>query len=112
MAATRSGTSVLRLFMIIARVVCYMVMIIVVAGIFSLFVPFMLGLCRNTPGGTVSCADPFYRQVFEFGFGVVLMSIFTGIPALLALAGVVFAALDLTQYFRRRSAAKNQQDVT
>ena len=87
-------------------------MIFVVAGIICLLVPFMLGLCRNTSGGTISCTDPFYRQVFEFGFGVVLMSIFTGVPALLALAGLVFAALDLTRYFRRRLSVNNQQDVT
>ena len=98
--------------MVIVRVICYAVLIFVVAGVISLFAPFMLGLCSNAFGGTVSCSDPFYRQMFEFGFGVVLMSIFTGVPALLALAGLVFASIDLTQYSRSRSTRSKQQDVT
>ena len=88
--------------MIIARVVCYAVLLFVIAGAVSLFAPFMLGLCRNASGGTVSCTDPVYRDMFEFGFGVILMSIFTGLPALLALAGLVFAIFDLTRFVRKR----------
>ena len=50
------------------------------------------GLCRNA----LLAARLVVRirsivEMFEFGFGVVLMSIFTGVPALLALAGLVFA---------------------
>ena len=100
------------MFMVIVRVTCYAVLGFVIAGALSLIAPFMLGLCRNASGGTVSCTDPFYRQMFEFGFGVVLMSIFTGVPALIALAGLVFASIDLTRYFRSRSARRKQPGVT
>lgn len=102
--------SAMRLFMMIARIICYAVLAVVIAGVISLFAPFMLGLCRNASGGTVSCTDPLYRDIFEFGFGTVLMTIFTGVPALLAVGGMIFAGLDLARYLRRRRTgiAKDQ----
>ena len=78
----------------ILRVVCYLALAIVAAGIISLSGVFALDLCKQS-GGTVTCSDPFYRKMYEFGFTVVLMSVFTGLPALLAIGGLVFAVRDI-----------------
>jgi len=86
----------------IVRVVCYGALILVVAGAISLFAPFLLDLCAQPSGGTVTCADPFYRSIYEFGFTVVLMSVFTGAPALLAFAGLVFLIKDI--FWQRRGS--------
>lgn len=81
------------------RIVCYGALALVLAGALSLFVPFLLDLCAQS-GGSVTCTDPFYRSIYEFGFSIVLMSVFTGAPVLLAFAGLVFLIRDI--FWRRR----------
>lgn len=84
----------------ILRVVCYLALVIMVAGFLSLVGPFVLNLCREAGGGQIACDAPVYRDVYEFGFMVVMMGVFTGLPALLAMGGVGFGVYDL--FFRRR----------
>ncbi len=81
------------------RIVCYGGLVFVLAGTISLIVPFLLNLSAQS-GGTVTCTDPFYRSIYEFGFSIVLMSVFTGAPVLLAFAGLVFLIKDI--FWRRR----------
>lgn len=90
-----------RIFWIIVRVLCYGALVIVAAGAAGLFAPFMLDWCQNQSGGTIKCTSPFYRQIYEFGFTVVMMSIFTGVPALLALGGIFFTLIDLFRIGRK-----------
>ena len=84
----------------IVRIICYAALAMVIIGSISLFVPFALDLCSNQSGGTVKCTAPFYRGVFEFGFVTVMMSVFTGIPTLLALGGIGFLIKDV--FWRKR----------
>lgn len=88
-----------KVFWGIVRLVCYAALILVLAGAASLFGPFLLDLCSQQSGGTVACVDPFYRSVFEFGYTVVLMTVFTGLPGLLALGGLFFFIRDV--FWRR-----------
>ncbi len=81
--------------MLLLRVICYAALAIVVFGAIALFAPFILGLCQNASGGTIKCTDPTYRWFFETGFTIVMMSIFTGVPSLLALGGIGFAIRDV-----------------
>ena len=87
------------LFWRILRILCYLALVIVLAGFVSLVFPFVTDNCANQSGGTVSCTNPFYRDMFEFGFTVVMFSIFTGLPGLLALGGIVFLVKDLRSWF-------------
>lgn len=86
----------------ILRVICYLALVIVLAGFVSLVGPFVLDLCREAGGGQIACDAPIYRSLYEFGFTVVMMSVFTGLPALLALGGVCFGIHDV--FFRNRQA--------
>lgn len=84
----------------IVKFVCYVALAIVFAGVASLFVPSMLGLCSHASGGTLKCNDPMYHRIFEFGYTVVMLTVFTGIPGLLAMGGLVFLIRDV--FWRRR----------
>ena len=85
----------------IIKVICYVALAVVLAGVISLFAPPMLELCSPLGGGTVKCTAPIYRSFYEFGFTVVMLTVFTGIPGLLALAGLVFLIRDV--FWRRRT---------
>ena len=89
----------MKIVLLVSRVICYAALTIVLAGAFSLFAPFLLDLCKvirmsgkpflsssNQTGGTIKCTAPFYRSMFEFGFTIVMMSVYTGLPAILACA--------------------------
>lgn len=88
-----------RVFVRILRIVCYLALVIVLAGIVSLIWPFATDHCSNQSGATVSCTSTLYQTMYEFGFTVVMMAIFTGLPALLALGGVVFLVKDISSWF-------------
>lgn len=86
----------------IVRIVCYAALAIVVAGAAGLFAPLALDLCANRPGSTAKCVAPIFRIIHEFGYTVILVTVFTGLPGLLALGGVVFLVRDV--FWRRRTA--------
>ncbi|MEM7426180.1 MAG: hypothetical protein AAF441_08790 [Pseudomonadota bacterium] len=72
------------------RWVCYAALIIV-AGAFVLMIA--LGsseLCSSLSTGSIRCSSPTAQTLAELSFGIVLISVFTGIPTLFALLGVVF----------------------
>lgn len=91
----------MRIFMILLRFVCYTALVIMLFGAIALFAPFIFGFCRNASGGIIKCTDPTYRWWFETGFTIVMMGVFTGVPGLLALGGVVFSVVDLWRRSRR-----------
>lgn len=86
---------------VILKVMCYGALAFVVVGFISLVAPSMLGLCDEPVGTTIKCSDPLYRSIFEFGFTVVMLTVFTGLPGLLALGGVGFLIRDV--FWRRRA---------
>ena len=89
-----------RLIWIIARIICYAALALVIVGAASFFVPYWLELCSNQAGGTIRCTDPLYRTMAEFGFTVVMLSVFTGIPTLLSLGALIFAVVDVRRWLR------------
>lgn len=86
---------------LLLKVICYVALAVVAAGFISLVGPSMLGLCAEPVGTSIKCSDPLYRSIFEFGFTVVMLTVFTGLPGLLALGGVVFLVRDV--FWRRRA---------
>gem|GEM_PF-5014403 len=69
--------------------VSYVSLFLVSMGAAALFFPFIFDLCQNKSGGIISCTTPLFRSIYEFGFTVTLMSIYTGFPIFLALAGFI-----------------------
>ncbi len=91
----------MHIFMFLLRALCYLALAVMLFGVIALFAPSMLGVCQNAPGASVKCTDPAYRWFFETGFTIVMLGIFTGVPTLLALGGLVFSVVDLRNWSRR-----------
>lgn len=82
------------------RTLCYAALVIALAGIAALVLPFMLDVCRDGGGGQMACDAPIYRTVFETGFAIVMFGAYTGLPAGLAAGGVGFVIRDLVGWVR------------
>jgi hypothetical protein len=92
-----------RVLFILFKAACYLTLVFVVAGVASLVVVTELGVCPRLNEGGISCISPGYEGLAKFGLTVVLGSVFTGLPALLALAGLVFLVRDLLRWRSRRA---------
>lgn len=82
--------------------ICYFALLIMLSGALALFLPFILDACKNKTGGTIACNPPFWRPIFEYGFTITLMGVYTGLPLALAIAGLIFAIRDL--FFRKSTS--------
>lgn len=97
----------------VLRLVCYVALAIVVCGIGAMVFVSMLDVCPTLHEGGISCNAPVYQHLAEFGMTVLLLTVFTGFPALLAIGGIVFLARDIAHWRRRRrQPAMASQDMT
>ena len=48
------------------------------------------GRCPQFSTGGIKCVTPFAQSIAEYGFTVALLTVFTGIPLLLAFTGIGF----------------------
>lgn len=92
---TRTG----EILYLVFRVVCYCALALVVAGFGSFMVLGALDVCPRLDTGSIQCNMPFQEEVAHFGMGVMLISVFTGAPLLLAMAGLFFAVRGLYRRF-------------
>ena len=92
-----------RILWLLFKFVSYLALLIVAAGIASLVLVFKLDVCPRLDEGGITCVTPFYEQIASFGVGVALATVFTGLPGLLAIAGVVFLVRDLLSLARRKA---------
>jgi len=84
------------------RLACYGGLLFVVTGIASLVFVSTLGVCPELNEGNIRCDTQFYKEIADYAMVVLLLTVFTGIPGLLAIGGVVFAFFDV-RALRRRS---------
>ena len=91
-----------RVLLLILKLLCYLALLVVLAGIGSLVLVIKLNECPMLMEGEVSCATPFFESVASFGMAVVLTTVFTGLPGLFAVGGLVFLIRDLL-HLRRKS---------
>jgi len=96
-----------RLGLLVFKLICYLALLAVLAGIASLVFVSTMDVCPRLDEGDIACTNPFYESLASFGMVVVLATVFTGLPGLLALGGVVFLIRDLLN-LRRRSAPPKQ----
>ncbi len=98
--AMRAVGSVLYLLL---RLVCYAALILVVLGFGSVIVLSLTQACSRIDTGAIVCSSETYKQIGEFGMGVMLVTVFTGLPMLLALGGVFFL---IRKIYRWRVSAR------
>jgi hypothetical protein len=87
---------------IIIRLICYLALAFVASGIAAMVYVTYVGGCLRLDEGSVQCISPFYETLGSYGLGVVMVSLFTGLPAILAIAGLIFLIRDLWRWRRRR----------
>ncbi len=96
------------LALFVLRLVCYVALAIVVCGIGAMVLVSIMDVCPTLHEGGIKCNEPIYQHLAEFGMTVLLVTVFTGFPALLAIGGIVFLARDIARWRRRRSAAASE----
>lgn len=88
----------------LARLFGYASLATVLAAVAILVFIGQTNVCPTFNEGRVACASPFYQGLGEFAMGVMLIAVFTGLPILLALMGLVFAIIDFRRWRRSRAA--------
>ncbi len=91
-------------FFILLRVLCYASLAVVAWALVTLQL-LLGGDCPTIHTGAVICNTPEAQEQGNLVMSVMLVTFFTGVPAALALGGVVFLVKDLWRLFRRRGAA-------
>ncbi len=90
----------LRLF----RILCYITLVVVGTAAILTGILDVSGVCPNLSETGLHCNVRAIEGIGNAAFGIVIMSVFTVVPAALAIAGLIFAVLDLVRWRRRRSS--------
>lgn len=89
-----------KLFVGLLRVLCYLGLVFVLSGVAAWAAA--QGHCPRFDSGAVSCDSAEMQNLAEWAMSVILISVFTGVPLLLALGGLIFAMIDGLRWWRRR----------
>jgi hypothetical protein len=84
----------------VLRSLCYLAFGFLLAGLGTLAFIDASGMCTQLGASAVACLTPLFDRVAQFSVAVVLLSVFTGLPALLALFGLFFL---MREILRRRA---------
>ncbi len=69
----------------------------------------MLGVCPGFSANTgLHCGGRWFEGIANVAMGLVMMSLLTLVPAVLAIAGLIFAIVDLVRWRRRRTGSARQ----
>ncbi|MEM1200768.1 MAG: hypothetical protein AAGI06_15820, partial [Pseudomonadota bacterium] len=86
---------------LIFRIVCYGALGVVALGFLGMIVFSQPDMCSSFSTGSISCKSPTIEELAQLTMGLLLVSVFTGVPILLALAGLFFAVRDAAPHFMR-----------
>lgn len=86
----------------IIRVLCYGALGIFAASMGLIALLSLTGLCDRIDEGAVSCGSAVPQVLAQLATAYILLSVFTLVPALLALGGIAFGIFDGVRALRRR----------
>ena len=89
-------------FFLLLRLICYPALAIALAALVALAVVSVNGECPPLNEAGVTCATKFSQALADFGLGVALLTIDTGLPLLAALGGLIFLVRDAMRWRARR----------
>lgn len=78
----------------IVRWISYAALLLVVTTFGTLIALSLMGVCASLNEGGVTCETPFYTAIAEYAITVMLLTVFTGLPALFAMLGLYFLIRD------------------
>jgi hypothetical protein len=79
----------------ILKIICYVALGALLAVLGA------LDICPRLDEGGISCVSPAFEVIASIAMAIVLLSVFMGLPALLALGGLIFLAFDLLRRWRK-----------
>ena len=92
----------MRVFRLLLKLTCFAALLFVASGAGALWYVSALEGCPRLDEGAIQCTSPFFESVGTYGMVVVYVTLFTAIPAFLAIAGLVLLIRDLARLLRRR----------
>ncbi|WP_137044874.1 hypothetical protein [Pseudolabrys sp. FHR47] len=96
----------MRTVLTILRMLCYVAFAVVGAATLVIAVTETFNLCPGFSANTgLSCGGAWYEGLANAAMGLVMLSLLSLVPAVLAIAGLIFAIVDLVRWRRRRAAA-------
>ena len=95
---------ILGFLFVLLQVACILVLLYVVSGIGALILTSALDVCPQLNEGNIRCNSETYQSIAEYGMTVLLITVFTGLPALMAIAGLVFIVRALLKLRSRRAS--------
>ncbi len=84
----------------IVRWISYAALLVVITAFGALIILSLIGVCSSLNEGGIACATPLYTLIAQYAIGVMLATVFTGIPALFAMLGVYFLVRDIYDRLR------------
>ncbi len=91
----------MRTLFLILRIVCYGALAVVALGFLGMIVFSQPDMCSSFSTGSISCKSPAIEELAKLTMGLLLVSVFTGLPIVLALGGVFFAVRDASPHLVR-----------
>ncbi len=91
---------------LVLRIVCYLALALIVGSFAALMVTGTFGGCTQS-GDLVDCSSPPLQSLANGANIVLLTSVFTGVPVLLALGGIFFLIRALVRSRRARAGARS-----
>ena len=101
-----SGKSKSHPVMLVLRLICYLTLAAVISSFAALVILTQTGACSSITTGGITCGTSLAKELAGLGLGIVLLTVFTGVPALFAMAGVIFLLYDIFLWRVRRNSAK------
>lgn len=94
--------TLLRIF----RWACYAALAVVGGAVLAVTINETFAICTGFSANYgLTCGGAWYEGPFNFAMGTVMLSVVSLVPAVLAIAGLIFAVVDLVRWRRRRAAS-------
>jgi hypothetical protein len=92
----------MRILLRLLRIVCYIALAIVGGATLVTLLIDALNLCGGFSANTgLSCGGAWYEGLANVAMGIVMMSLLSLVPAVLAIAGLIFGIIDLVRWRKR-----------
>ncbi len=102
---------VLKLLFLVFRSLCYAALAVIVVAFAILIYLSVTDSCTSLGFDIINCEAPFDKNLAEYAISVVLLTVFTGLPGILAILGVIFATRSLYRKYGSTSPKHPAQTV-
>jgi hypothetical protein len=90
-------------FFLLLRLICYAALAILLVAAVALLIVNVNGQCPPVSELGVTCATKFSQRLADFAITVGFFTLASGVPAALALGGLIFLFIDLRRWRIRKS---------